>query len=62
MASSGLNQAGCIPVVVRSWSQGGDPLVKLQVGLMLDRLFGDHTYTIYNNNIYICIYAYDIHI
>lgn len=25
-------EAGCIPVVVRSWSQGGDPLVKLQVG------------------------------
>ena len=35
MASSG-REAGCIPVVVRSWSQGGDPLVKLQVGLMLD--------------------------
>jgi hypothetical protein len=26
------------------------------VGLMLDRLFGDHTYTIYNNNIYIYMY------
>eukprot|EP00435_Cladocopium_sp_Y103_P031951 s274_g8.t1 len=25
-------EAGCIPVVVRTWSQGGDPLVKLQVG------------------------------